>query len=171
MGREGSWRAPARPPVDHPGPPGRGSSARGASSQRGASGRAGRAGCGAPRRTATDGRRMKQLWAPWRLAFIEQVSHGSGCIFCEKPANHQDGKTFILWRGRHAFVLMNIYPYNNGHLLIATYTLLTAEMTADDPPDPRGHPHRAVDHLLFPEPPGRSGPALFRRDHAADAHL
>ena len=64
---------------------------------------------------------MKQLWAPWRLAFIEQVSHGSGCIFCEKPANHQDGKTFILWRGRHAFVLMNIYPYNNGHLLIAPY--------------------------------------------------
>src|SRR5206468_9537756 len=53
----------------------------------------------------------------------------------------------------------------------ATYTLLTAEMTADDPPDPRGHPHRAVDHLFFPEPPGRSGPALFRRDHAADAHL
>src|SRR2546425_11707390 len=78
MGREGSWRAPARPPVDHPGPPGRGSSARGASSQRGAIGGAGRAGCGAPRRTATDGRRMKQLWAPWRLAFIEQVSHGSG---------------------------------------------------------------------------------------------
>ena len=64
---------------------------------------------------------MKQLWAPWRLAFIEQVSHGSGCIFCEKPANHQDGKTFILWRGRHSFVLMNIYPYNNGHLLIAPY--------------------------------------------------
>src|SRR5207237_1443166 len=68
-----------------------------------------------------DGRVMKQLWAPWRLAFIEQVSHGSGCIFCEKPANHQDGKTFILWRGRHAYVLMNIYPYTNGHLLIAPY--------------------------------------------------
>ncbi len=64
---------------------------------------------------------MKQLWAPWRLAFIEQVSHGSGCIFCEKPALHQDEKTFLLWRGRHSYVLMNIYPYNNGHLLIAPY--------------------------------------------------
>ncbi len=64
---------------------------------------------------------MKQLWAPWRLAFIEQVSHGSGCFFCEKPASHHDEKTFILWRGRHAYVLMNIYPYNNGHLLIAPY--------------------------------------------------
>src|SRR5207244_7056466 len=46
-----------------------------------------------------------------------------------------------------------------------------AELTADDPPDHRGHPHRAVDHVLLPEPPGRSGPALLRRDHAADAHL
>ncbi len=64
---------------------------------------------------------MKQLWAPWRLAFIEQVSGDSGCIFCEKQALRQDGKTFILWRGRHAYVLMNIYPYTNGHLLIAPY--------------------------------------------------
>src|SRR5437870_3817859 len=46
-----------------------------------------------------------------------------------------------------------------------------AEMTADDPPNPRGRPHRAVDHLLLPEPPRRSGLALLRRDHAADAHL
>jgi len=64
---------------------------------------------------------MKQLWAPWRLAFIEQASHGSGCIFCEKPALRRDEKTFILCRGRHAYVLMNIYPYNNGHLLVAPY--------------------------------------------------
>src|SRR2546422_3670720 len=69
---------------------------------------------------------MKQLWAPWRLAFIEQVSGDSGCIFCEKPALRQDGKTFILWRGRHAYVLMNIYPYTNGHLLIAPYRQLGA---------------------------------------------
>lgn len=75
---------------------------------------------------------MKQLWAPWRLAFIEQVSHGSGCIFCEKPALQQDGKTFILWRGRHAYVLMNIYPYNNGHLLIAPYRHIGA---LEDLPD------------------------------------
>ena len=75
---------------------------------------------------------MKQLWAPWRLAFIEQVSHGSGCIFCEKPALHQDGKTFILWRGRHAYVLMNIYPYNNGPLLIAPYRHIGA---LEDLPD------------------------------------
>jgi len=69
---------------------------------------------------------MKQLWAPWRLAFIERVPHGSGCIFCEKPALKQDGRSFILRRGRHAYVLMNIYPYNNGHLLIAPYRHIAA---------------------------------------------
>lgn len=64
---------------------------------------------------------MKQLWAPWRLAFIEKASRLSGCIFCKKPALKEDDKSFILWRGRHAYALMNIYPYNNGHLLIAPY--------------------------------------------------
>lgn len=76
---------------------------------------------------------MKQLWAPWRLAFIEKASRLSGCIFCEKPARNEDGKSFILRRGRHAYVLMNIYPYNNGHLLIAPYRHIA---TLEDLPPP-----------------------------------
>ena len=76
---------------------------------------------------------MKQLWAPWRLAFVEKVNHDAGCIFCEKPALKQDRSAFILWRGRHAYVLMNIYPYNNGHLLIAPYQHLA---TIEDLPSP-----------------------------------
>ena len=64
---------------------------------------------------------MKQLWAPWRLAFIEQADHDTGCIFCEKPALRQDRQAYIVYRGRHAFVMLNIYPYNNGHLLVAPY--------------------------------------------------
>ena len=69
---------------------------------------------------------MKQLWAPWRLAFVEKASRLSGCIFCEKPALKQDAKSFIVRRGRHAYVIMNIYPYNNGHLLIAPYRHIAA---------------------------------------------
>jgi len=69
---------------------------------------------------------MKQLWAPWRLAFVEKANHESGCIFCEKPAVKQDRVTYILYRGRHAYVMMNIYPYNNGHLLIAPYRHIAA---------------------------------------------
>lgn len=64
---------------------------------------------------------MKQLWAPWRLAFIEKANHDAGCVFCEQPGLKQDRRAYILWRGRHAYVMMNIYPYSTGHLLIAPY--------------------------------------------------
>lgn len=76
---------------------------------------------------------MKQLWAPWRMAFVEKASRLSGCIFCEKPALKQDTKSFILRRGRHAYVLMNIYPYNNGHLLIAPYRHIAAIENLPEP--------------------------------------
>ncbi|HLG44061.1 MAG TPA: HIT domain-containing protein [Nitrospirales bacterium] len=76
---------------------------------------------------------MKQLWAPWRLAFVEKETHGPGCIFCDQPALHQDRRAYILWRGRHAYVMMNIYPYNNGHLLIAPYRHIG---TLEDLPQP-----------------------------------
>lgn len=76
---------------------------------------------------------MKQLWAPWRLAFVEKASRLSGCVFCERPALKQDGTSLILRRGRHAYVIMNIYPYNNGHLLIAPYRHIAA---IEDLPQP-----------------------------------
>ena len=46
---------------------------------------------------------------------------GEGCIFCKKPAEEKDEENFILYRGKRVFVLMNIYPYNNGHLMVAPY--------------------------------------------------
>jgi len=76
---------------------------------------------------------MKQLWAPWRLAFVEKAARFSGCIFCEQPALRRDGQAYILRRGRHAYVLMNIYPYNNGHLLVAPYRHIA---TLEDLPQP-----------------------------------
>ncbi len=63
---------------------------------------------------------MEKLWAPWRIKYIEQPKD-EGCIFCDKPASQNDKKNLILYRGKHCFVLMNLYPYNNGHLLIAPY--------------------------------------------------
>jgi ATP adenylyltransferase len=63
---------------------------------------------------------MKQLWAPWRIEFIKQPKPNE-CILCIKPREHRDRNNFILYRGRYCFVMMNIYPYNNGHLLISPY--------------------------------------------------
>lgn len=63
---------------------------------------------------------MEQLWAPWRLEYIVG-SKVDGCIFCVFPQQDDDEKNRILYRGKHAFVIMNAFPYSNGHLLIPPY--------------------------------------------------
>lgn len=63
---------------------------------------------------------MKQLWAPWRIKFITQPK-SSKCILCLKPQENRDRANYILHRAGHSFVMMNIYPYNNGHLMISPY--------------------------------------------------
>jgi len=63
---------------------------------------------------------MKQLWTPWRMQYI-QGSKELGCIFCQKPAEDRDEENLILYRTERVFVIMNRYPYNNGHLMIAPY--------------------------------------------------
>lgn len=63
---------------------------------------------------------MQILWAPWRMDYIV-ASKPKDCIFCEKAKEADDTKNFVLFRGKVAFALLNIYPYNNGHLMIAPY--------------------------------------------------
>ena len=65
---------------------------------------------------------MDNLWAPWRMAFIEpKTPQPQECIFCTQPAAHRDAEYHILYRGEHCFMMLNRYPYNNGHLMIAPY--------------------------------------------------
>lgn len=64
----------------------------------------------------------ERLWAPWRYTYLEEPSRpGSGCLFVELPARTDDRKNLILHRGKSAFVMLNAYPYSNGHLMIAPY--------------------------------------------------
>lgn len=63
---------------------------------------------------------MKVMWAPWRGKYIESKKD-EGCIFCVKPAQENDRDNYIVKRGDLAFVMLNLYPYNNGHLLVAPY--------------------------------------------------
>lgn len=60
---------------------------------------------------------MDRIWAPWRSVYVGG-SHGEGCVFCEKLQSAEDEANLILLRGDKTVVLMNLYPYNNGHLLI-----------------------------------------------------
>jgi ATP adenylyltransferase len=64
---------------------------------------------------------MENLWAPWRMAYIAPKTPQLGCIFCTKPTTQNDAEEYILYRGEHCFMLLNIYPYSNGHLMIAPY--------------------------------------------------
>lgn len=64
---------------------------------------------------------MRILWAPWRMAYITRANKPRGCIFCVKPRERRDATNYLLHRGAHAFVMMNLFPYNSGHLLIAPY--------------------------------------------------
>ena len=65
---------------------------------------------------------MDQLWAPWRMGYVQSVDKkDDGCIFCTKPALTEDRKNLILHRGDHVFIVMNLFPYNNGHLMVIPY--------------------------------------------------
>ncbi len=63
---------------------------------------------------------MKHIWAPWRIEYV-QMEKPEGCILCEKPGQGDDAINYILYRGDKNFVIMNIYPYNPGHLMVAPY--------------------------------------------------
>ncbi len=63
---------------------------------------------------------MKRLWAPWRIDYI-RGEKPLGCILCDKPKEDRDQHNLILQRGEHGFVIMNLYPYNNGHLMVCPY--------------------------------------------------
>jgi ATP adenylyltransferase len=62
----------------------------------------------------------QNLWAPWRIQYIQGLSRKSDCFLCDALATpEKDAENHVLWRTQHALVVFNKFPYNNGHLLIA----------------------------------------------------
>ena len=66
---------------------------------------------------------MEQLWAPWRIRYIQNLpaAEPGDCFLCEKPKEANDDLNYILYRGQKNFVILNSYPYNAGHLMVAPY--------------------------------------------------
>ncbi|MCX5681830.1 MAG: HIT domain-containing protein [Candidatus Omnitrophica bacterium] len=63
--------------------------------------------------------KIKRLWAPWRESYVTAIQKkGKGCVFCRILKEKKDKKNYILKRNKHCFVVLNIFPYNNGHVMI-----------------------------------------------------
>jgi ATP adenylyltransferase len=64
-----------------------------------------------------------RIWAPWRLAYVKDAAKDieEECIFCTKPAESDDKANLIVYRGERCFVILNLFPYTNGHLMVAPY--------------------------------------------------
>lgn len=79
----------------------------------------------------------KRLWAPWRIQYIKSFKKEKGCLFCQVFKSKQDVKNLVIFRSQESFAMLNLYPYNNGHLMIApvrhvaSLELLNAHETAD----------------------------------------
>ena len=64
---------------------------------------------------------MDHLWSPWRYRYVSETNQERECIFCVKSSAAEDNKNFIVYRGKYNFVLLNIFPYCAGHLMVAPY--------------------------------------------------
>jgi ATP adenylyltransferase len=61
----------------------------------------------------------RTLWAPWRLAYVQQAHEQEGCVFCREALGELGGESLLVHRGEAAIVILNRFPYSSGHLMVA----------------------------------------------------
>lgn len=64
---------------------------------------------------------MKALWAPWRMEYLKSSEKPDECILCVSENSDEDHDRLVVFRGEDCFVMMNRYPYSNGHLMVAPF--------------------------------------------------
>ncbi len=64
---------------------------------------------------------MNHLWSPWRMKYIEQNNSKKDCIFCTALAGVDGPQNLIVARGKRAFLIVNLYPYTSGHIMVAPF--------------------------------------------------
>jgi len=60
---------------------------------------------------------MDRLWTPWRFEYIRNADQATMCVFCQVLQEPRDAANLVLFRGKHSFVILNLFPYTSGHLL------------------------------------------------------
>ena len=63
---------------------------------------------------------MDRLFSPWRLEYVTSGKPEAGCVFCEEP-RQEEPESLVVFRSTRCYVILNRYPYNNGHLMVAPY--------------------------------------------------
>jgi ATP adenylyltransferase len=63
----------------------------------------------------------QRIWAPWRLRYVTDATKSDECVFCAKPTAGEDRENLIVHRGDTCFVILNLFPYTNGHLMVAPF--------------------------------------------------
>ncbi len=90
---------------------------------------------------------MEHMWAPWRMAYIAgDEEKTAGCIFCVFPQKEDDRRYLIVHRSKHCFVILNKFPYNNGHIMVVPYrhTHDLLELTSPEQQDCQQTINRAI---------------------------
>jgi ATP adenylyltransferase len=64
---------------------------------------------------------MDILWTPWRYTYIKSADTAPGCIFCDKPKENDDERNLIVHRGKTCYIILNAFPYTNGHLMVVPF--------------------------------------------------
>jgi len=64
---------------------------------------------------------MDHLWSPWRYQYVQKAHAGEGCVFCRQAAGRNDEENLLVYRGKQNFIVLNLYPYTTGHLMVAPY--------------------------------------------------
>src|SRR6478735_4544357 len=75
---------------------------------------------------------LERLWTPWRMQYVGGGPAEEGCVFCNRLAGDDDVDSLILYRGKNAFLIMNLFPYNTGHLMIVPNQHVASPEDLDD---------------------------------------
>jgi len=76
---------------------------------------------------------MDRLWTPWRFEYLNTAESAPGCVFCQILDESRDANNYVLYRGRKLFVILNLFPYTSGHLMVVPRRHLS--FLADASPD------------------------------------